>query len=364
MTASCTHDLNTGCLHTMVDCSTLDLKRKISNSSTEVSPSIVHLNKRQALNMSSDNSSAANSRDEPDQPPISNPGVTPTGAPEGGPYAYQFIPGLGPVCGMPGFYPPQMTSTPGPRPIPPSFRPMVPPPSDIPGVSDISDSSIQKIAAAVKYSIMQELCQYVEARVEARVQPLCLAYNKLQEENQVLSQRIDDLEMYSRRSCVRIFGVSEEKVDTDQVVKDICTELKVELKSDELAVSHRVGKKSADKPRPIIARITNYSARHELLKESKKQKLHKMKDFKDVWVNQDLTKSRGKVAAEVRKLVKSDEAKSSFIWDGKIFLIDHSETKHKFLCMNDLINALPEIRAAKAIYDAEQARIEAEKAQG
>ena len=176
---------------------------------------------------------------------------------------------------------------------------------------------------------MQELSGYIEDRIEERVQPLCMAYDKLCEQNRELIQRIDDLEMYSRKSCVRIFGVSEEKVHTDQVVKDICKDLKVEIKDTDLAVSHRVGPKSVDKPRPIIARINNYSVRHELLQTSKKEKLHKMKDWENVWVNQELTKARGKVAAEVRKLCKNDIAKATFIWDGKIFVIDHSEHKHK-----------------------------------
>ena len=224
---------------------------------------------------------------------------------------------------------------------PDPWWPMLPPPSDIPGVSELSDATINKIAIAVRASVMQELSGYIEDRIEERVQPLCMAYDKLCEQNRELIQRIDDLEMYSRKSCVRIFGVSEEKVNTDQVVKDICKDLKVEIKDTDLAVSHRVGPKSVDKPRPIIARINNYSVRHELLQTSKKEKLHKMKDWENVWVNQELTKARGKVAAEVRKLCKNDIAKATFIWDGKIFVIDHSDHKHKLFSMDDLVYGQP-----------------------
>ena len=343
----------------MVDCSEHDLKRKISfSSSTEVSPSTTQLNKRQALNMSSVNSSSGVNVESLDPPPTNNPGVQPSGVPPGtpAPYTYQFMPGTGPMY-MPGYYPPQMSSTPGPR--PPGVRamgPMLPPPSDIPGVSELSDATINKIAIAVRASVMQELSGYIEDRIEERVQPLCMAYDKLCEQNRELIQRIDDLEMYSRKSCVRIFGVSEEKVNTDQVVKDICKDLKVEIKDTDLAVSHRVGPKSVDKPRPIIARINNYSVRHELLQTSKKEKLHKMKDWENVWVNQELTKARGKVAAEVRKLCKNDIAKATFIWDGKIFVIDHSDHKHKLFSMDDLFRVMPQIQEAKVAKDLRDAQ--------
>ena len=144
--------------------------------------------------------------------------------------------------------------------------------------------------------------------------------------------------MYSRRNCVRIFGVPEEKDDTDKVVLDLCEKLNIPLQKTELVVSHRVGPTETGKSRPIIARITNYNLRHRLLKESKTKKLHNMEGSKGVWVNQDLTRTRAKVASETRKLVKSGQAKSSFNWDGKIFIVDHSERKHQVATMDELIS--------------------------
>lgn len=131
--------------------------------------------------------------------------------------------------------------------------------------------------------------------------------------------------MYSRRNCVRVAGVSEDRTDTDDVILDIASKLDIPIKREEITVSHRVGPKNNDRPRQIIAKITNYELRHRLLKSSKQ--LRKIPRMENIAVNQDLTKTRNKLAYEARKLVKAGRAKSSFVWDGKIFVIDHGAKK-------------------------------------
>lgn len=59
--------------------------------------------------------------------------------------------------------------------------------------------------------------------------------------------------------------------------------------------------------------------------------------MENIAVNQDLTKTRIKLAYEARKLVKAGRAKSSFVWDGKIFVIDHGDKKHKIHCPADMV---------------------------
>ena len=93
--------------------------------------------------------------------------------------------------------------------------------------------------------------------IKHQVAPIVKCCIQLANENKVLHKKIDDLEMYSRRNCVRIFGIPETETDTDKVVLDIAGELEVPLTASEVAVSHRVGKPSASsdsKPRAIIAR--------------------------------------------------------------------------------------------------------------
>ncbi|KAK3082439.1 hypothetical protein FSP39_021807 [Pinctada imbricata] len=166
--------------------------------------------------------------------------------------------------------------------------------------------------------------------------PLVDCVQRLSDENKRLQRKVDELEMYSRRSCVRVFGVPEENKDTDAVVMTIAKKLDVPLEKSDLVVSHRVGKSDPSKPRPIIARISNYNARHSLIKGSKN--LSKVDGMQGWSVNQELTKARSKVAYEARQLVKAKIAKSTFIWDGKIFVVDHNERKHLLVCLDDLLH--------------------------
>ena len=99
-------------------------------------------------------------------------------------------------------------------------------------------------------------------------------------------------------------------------------------------MSHKVGPTSSNKPRQIIARIKNYDLKHQLLKFSKD--LRKISGMERVAVNQDLTKTRNKLAYDARQLVKNNKAKFTFIWDGKISVIDNNNSKHKILSPTDM----------------------------
>ena len=88
-------------------------------------------------------------------------------------------------------------------------------------------------------------------------------------------------------------------------------------------MSHRVGPTSSNKQRQITVRIKNYDLIHQLLKSSKD--LRKISGMETVAVNQDLTNTRNKLAYDARQLVKNNKAKSTCIWDGKIFVIDNNK---------------------------------------
>ena len=91
-------------------------------------------------------------------------------------------------------------------------------------------------------------------------------------------------------------------------------------------MSHRVGPTSSNKQRQITVRIKNYDLIHQLLKSSKD--LRKISGMERVAVNQDPTKTRNKLAYNAPQLVKNNKAKSKYIGDGKIFVIDNNNCKH------------------------------------
>lgn len=214
--------------------------------------------------------------------------------------------------------------------IPVPYQASLPNPNYVPQQLMISDLDIKRIASVVQGLLVSEM--------QHKIEPLQTQITSLLKENEYLKQEIDYLEMYSRRSCVRISGVPEESDKTDDAVLEITAKLKVLLQQSDIAVSNRVGPKSPTRSRQIIARIINYDLRHRLLKASKD--LRKVTGMEKVAINQDLTKTRNKIAYEARQFVKAGNAKSTFIWDGKIFGIGNDDRKHKILNPNDMTTLL------------------------
>jgi hypothetical protein len=80
---------------------------------------------------------------------------------------------------------------------------------------------------------------------------------KIQSENQVLSQKIENLENYSRRNNIVIEGLREpERENPHQAAAFIFHALHMPIPSYERC--HRLGKPSPHKPRPLIIRLTHF----------------------------------------------------------------------------------------------------------
>ncbi|KAK3096482.1 hypothetical protein FSP39_000598 [Pinctada imbricata] len=302
-------------------CNSTPFKRRLSSNSSSSSPSASHIQKRLKESSFHSNNSADNMADQKSHQtqPFDQPSLSPSMSQDiqGSIPMPRFNVNVNPY----GVLPPGMTSSPIPGLA--AMQPM-------PQQSMLTDFDIQRIALAVKNLMADE----IKSQVESQLAPFRDGYNNLVKENKFLHNRIDELEQYGRKNCVRIFGVSEDKTDTDAVVLEIGRKLEVPIQQSDIAVSHRVGPSNTNKPRPIIARITSYSARHLLLKGSKK--LRNIEGMSRVSINQDLTKRRAKLAYEARQLVKKGHAKSTFVFDGKIFLVDANEKKHAVKCLDDL----------------------------
>ena len=212
----------------------------------------------------------------------------------------------------------------------------------------ITEADIQRIDLTTKNMVVEK----VSMMLESRVAPLGSEISYLKEENRILAQKVDDLEMYSRRNCIRMAGVPKSEEDTTKAILEIAEAVEVPLDKSDIAVSHRVGKSTIGKPRQIISRIKNYDLKHELLLSNKtlkmrvedKKKKPPLTKFKNVSISQDLTKERNNAAYEARQLVRAGLAKLTFICDGKIFIISNNDVKHKVQTVRDvqdLVRDLP-----------------------
>ena len=122
---------------------------------------------------------------------------------------------------------------------------------------------------------------------------------------QVQSQNfeIDRLEQYSRRENIRVFGVAE---TADELTNDItgcivkvAADMGVAITERDISVSHRIGKKTGTKRRPIIAKFVRRDTKTAIMRN--KRNLKGLDSYKSVFVNDDLTTMRSKLVYELKR---------------------------------------------------------------
>ncbi|KAJ4430577.1 hypothetical protein ANN_19165 [Periplaneta americana] len=112
---------------------------------------------------------------------------------------------------------------------------------------------------------------------------------------EALENKIDDLEQYQRRQCLRIFGVAEEATEeTEKIVMEVAQRIGVDVQPHDIDRSHRVGRRdiSNNRPRPIIAKFVSYRKRSEMFSNKKRLK------GSGVTLRDDLTAMRHNILKE------------------------------------------------------------------
>ncbi|XP_070200949.1 uncharacterized protein [Littorina saxatilis] len=148
-----------------------------------------------------------------------------------------------------------------------------------------------------------------------------------------LHTRVDELEQYSRRNCVRISGIpAADNENTDEVTKKLGAALGVTITTEMIDRSHRVGR-----PDQIIVKFTSYRHKRLLMgvRRHLKNKTAPTMGFsppvsaaeaaarsapRGVFVNDDLTRQRARLAAEARRLKQERRIEDTWVRDGEIFI--------------------------------------------
>ena len=142
-----------------------------------------------------------------------------------------------------------------------------------------------------------------------------------------LESSVNNMEQYSRRSCIRIFGLEEKRGEnTDTLVSEVIrTKLGVSLDPmKDIDRSHRTGSvpepsASSDqssvkkpRPRPIIVKLNTYRKRREIITNRRKLK------GSGIVIAEDLTQKNQKLFAQTRAAQK---IKSAWTSDGRIIAL-------------------------------------------
>ena len=114
----------------------------------------------------------------------------------------------------------------------------------------------------------------------------------LEEANAVLREQLDDLEQYTRRTNIQIFGIPEptgtDPEDTNaKAIEFFANQLGITVSADHISRSHRNGKRGRT-PRLIIVRLVHYKTKVQLLR--KRRELKARETNFDIW--EDLTQCR------------------------------------------------------------------------
>ena len=144
------------------------------------------------------------------------------------------------------------------------------------------------------------------------------------EEIASLKRGMNDAEQYSRRNCLRIYGIPEnDRENTDDVMITLANdELKVKLRPDDIDRSHRIGplhppKRGEKKkpPRPIIVKFATYRSRHIVIRNRKLLK------GKHIGIEEDLTAVNRNLLQKANEEVKrNDKLTAAWSTDGRIMV--------------------------------------------
>lgn len=139
-----------------------------------------------------------------------------------------------------------------------------------------------------------------------------------------LSLKLDDLEQYTRKFNLKIYGIPEKsEEDTEQIILDLAKCLNVDLVPEDVDISHRV-KKGNIQPRPIIVRFSNYYSKERMYHNRRKLRRANVRESlrgaERVYINENLTAQRASLSKKVRDKKRLHEDWRVWTLDGKIYV--------------------------------------------
>ena len=191
---------------------------------------------------------------------------------------------------------------------------------------------------------LKESINFDGHEISDAVKNVSLDANALMNEHNKLAVQIDDLEQYTRRTNIRIYGIPE-STDASEDIDALSTnffsnELGIDLTPADISRSHRVGKRGT-KPRPIIVRLTKHNTKVQILRKRRQLKINKRPHN----IQEDLTLPRREI---LRSLKNIEEGIINKVWtaDGVIFFLpsSHTSTIERCTTMTDCKNIIAKYR--------------------
>ena len=141
----------------------------------------------------------------------------------------------------------------------------------------------------------------------------------------IMQARLNDLEQYSRKNNIRIFGIPDnDRRESSSKSEELVLKLFKEklgipwMNHNSIEIAHRTGRFSEDSNRPIIVKLSHRKIKNEIILNRKKLK------GKGITIAEDLTIEN---VRRLQKLNALEVCTQSWSFDGKIFCKNKDEVK-------------------------------------
>ena len=222
-------------------------------------------------------------------------------------------------------------------------------------IQPLYDEKLSPVVTALQNTMenMQQTIYNLRDQLKAKDNVIA----SLQKDVSTLEARTEEVEQYSRRGAIRVFGVPENTPNTtDEVLLDIFNnkmKLDPPLSIEDIEVSHRVGRlqsirtettvpegsdgngggdgrnsamaASTVKPRAIIAKLLSRRTKTRIMDNRKKLKQYYQSNpgTYPIYVSDDLTKKNANLAFQARRLKTLKHISDTFVTNSKVFIKDN-----------------------------------------
>jgi hypothetical protein len=152
-----------------------------------------------------------------------------------------------------------------------------------------------------------------------------------------LEYEVDDTQQYLRRDCIEITGIPKlENEDPTKLIKELCNNMSVTLKDDDISIVHRLPDTKKVKNR-LIAKFVRREKKDEIYNEKKKCQGKSVntlpsvnstgQSFTDkIYINESLSSRRKKLFSKIYQFKKENSYKYVWTKNGKIYLKENDSS--------------------------------------
>lgn len=171
-----------------------------------------------------------------------------------------------------------------------------------------------------------EEIQKENAELKSQVKELNMTQELIMKRAEDLEDRNDNLEMYTRKYNLELHGIPEDdEEDLEDIVIKLGESVGVEIEEDDIDIVHRMKVRFKSGPRPIIVRFMSHKIKSKMYKAKKKLRGEtrfndELNGAKAIYINENLTTTKRRLFAELRKRAKQYKWNSCWSLDGKLFV--------------------------------------------